>query len=143
MSLFKNSKFPIAKKKVEEVTDDNFHLYFFDASKHEKKPDQVKVRFRQHMSLESSPLKEEIIRYLAEIEGGVINAIRMLMDHAACSKEQAIKLCHEMIAFMYNSKRNHIDISSVIKAPFRYTVDMYYYTKPEHVPKDSRWTIVE
>lgn len=143
MSLFKNSKFNVAKKKSEEVTDDTFHLYFFDVSKHERQPDQIKVRFRQHMSLDESPLKEEIVRYLTEIEGGVINAVRLLVDNAACSKEQAMKLCHEMISFIYNPKRKSIDISGVIKAPFRYTVDLYYYTKPEYVPKDSRWTVVE
>lgn len=126
------------------ITDDNFALYFRDVVKNKKQDGDITVSYRSVMELPYCELKKDVIRLLAEVQGGAAMAVEALGRYAAASKSDAIRLCGEISTDILGG----LSLEKVSYKIYKYHVVLFFYVKPEHFPKtwleekNTAWSIV-
>ena len=121
-----------------EITDENFEEFFFDVRKHKPKKGQVLARYMAVADLVDSIEKRDIIELLRKTNKVIptSNVMKKLL-HACELDSYSVprRIVEDLIRGM------SVDI--VAEKPYRYKVEIYFYTKPEHIPKDDpHWNCI-
>jgi hypothetical protein len=117
------------KPKFEEV--------FFDVSKHDAKPGQIAVCYSNSVELLDCPFKDELISVL-QIDGAAGKAVNLLTRVGKATSLTAYSLCKQMIVDLLAT-----DVKMVKEKAYKYLVQLYFYTSPEHFPHDDpHWSLI-
>jgi hypothetical protein len=120
------------------ITEENFSQYFRDAANTRPEPGECLAVFRAIAELVDGNLKQDVINKLQENKVGCQNSIQILMKHAGMDYKEALRVCKEITADLIE-----FDCSHVLNKPYKFLYENRYFTKKEHVPKDSpNWYVV-
>lgn len=110
---------------------------FFDAAKHEGKPGQIAICYNNSVELLDCPFKDMIIETLQAGDAG--KAVNFLTKIGRASSLGAYQLCREMSTDLLNGS-----VKAVQQKPYKYIVQLFFYTSPEHFPHDDpHWSFIE
>lgn len=121
-----------------EITDDNFHEYFFDVRQHNPQPGQIIACFTATAEFIKGPEKKNVIDLLRDTDKmlATTQVMRKLLHASEVDSYRVPKMmASDMAAGMTPEE--------CLEKPYKYTMEMYFYTKPEFVPKDDpHWTSI-
>lgn len=120
------------------IDDSNFDQYFFDCRKHKPQPGQIMACFSAVGEFGSSAEKMHLINLLLNTDkaNAAVQVMRKL-HHA--SKIDSIKVPRQMVEDLMAGQT----AEQVNDKIYRFTIQMYFYTKPEYMPKGNpHWSTI-
>jgi len=121
-----------------EITNENFDEYFQDVRKGEPQPGQIIACYSAIAEFVDGNQKRDMIDLL-QYTDKMLPAIQV-MKKCFCASEAdsyrvPLKMAEDLLSGM---SRNE-----VAKKSYKYTIEMYFYTRPEYVPEnDPHWTTI-
>ena len=119
------------------INDENFHEYFFDVRKHKPTKGQTMACFTFSAELVDSADKSQLIDLLRTADKG-ISAVQFMKKifHASHADSMRIprEICQDLLDGMTKEE--------VLQKRYKYTGEMYFYAKPEHVPDSPHWSTI-
>ena len=120
------------------IDESNFDQYFFDVRKHKPQRGQILAKYTAMATLEKCNEKENLIDLLTKTDK-VVPATQVMRKLLFASEEDSVKLLKEMAKDYLETK----DREYVLNKPYKYKMEVFYYTKPDYVPKDDpHWSSV-
>lgn len=116
------------------INSENFNQYFFDARTHKPQKGQVMVVYRANATLVKGPEKEQLVDLLCNTEKAV-PASQIMRKLFFATEEDSVKVPLQIVEDLKNGKSK----KDVLKRPYKYKLEIYYYTKPEYIPDDPHW----
>jgi hypothetical protein len=122
------------------INDDNFQKYFFDIRKHPKpQKGQVMACWKANADFIDGWVKRHVITLLSTNTFGAESSKKILRNLVGATEQDAVRLCKEMLADL----RDGASPREITAKPYRFTVEMFYWTMPEYVPDTPNWSIVK
>jgi hypothetical protein len=121
-----------------EITEENFHKYFFDVRQHKPSRDQVIAKYTAMAEFVEGHLKNQTIALLTKTDKA--HTVTQLMRKLGCSNELdsyrvPLKIAEDLA--------NGVSPEEVEAKPYKYQMEMFFYTWKECVPKDDpHWEII-
>lgn len=120
------------------IDESNFNDYFFDIRTNNPKKDHIIACYTAKAELISGEDKKRLINILLTPGAGV--AASQFMKKVFLSVElDSIMIPIEML----NDIKSGNTVESILDKVYTYTLQMLFYARKEHVPKDSHWTMIE
>jgi hypothetical protein len=104
------------------------------------KPEQgdVIARYRAVAEFVEGKEKDFVVRLLQN-RGSVISALQVMKNVCFATEKDSYRVLKEMVVDLLE-----MPLDKVVKKPYEYMVELFYYVKPEHVPKDDpHWEIID
>jgi hypothetical protein len=119
------------------IDDNNFEEHFFDARRHRPKPGQVLAKFRAIAEFVDGRGKQDII-YVLKL--GKARQAAEVMKKIHCAVEpDCYKVCREICEDLLTMTENEVE-----QKPYRYLMEMLFYTLPDNVPKNHpQWETIK
>ena len=118
-----------------EITEDNFDQYFFDARMHKPERGQILARYSAVAHLVDGNEKRNLLDLLENTDKMVALVQVMRKLFLAIERDSyrvPIQMAEDLLSGMARNE--------VAKKEYKYTAEMFFYTKPEYVPKnDPHW----
>ncbi len=123
----------------EEVIDAaNFDEYFFDVRTHKPLRGQVMARYAATAEFVGGRLKKDVIDLIYNKDRPE-QAIRLLRKLACATDKDALRVCREMAQDFVGG----MTPAAVEEKPYKYVLEVFYYTKKEYVPTDDpHWSVI-
>ena len=120
------------------IDETNFDQYFFDVRKNKPKKGQILAKYTAMATLERCNEKENLLDLLTKTDK-VMPATQVMRKLLFACEEDSFKILKEMAKDYLETK----DRDFVLDKPYKYKMEIFYYTLPEHFPKDDpHWTSV-
>lgn len=121
------------------ITEENFTEYFFPA-KPNYKPEkgQTLARWRATADFIDGWVKRNVIELLATNKAGAKTALSIMKKLVHAPEKEAIKVLREMAEDLLN-----FSVKQVAEKPYRFTVEQFYWTRPEYIPDDPHWELIK
>jgi hypothetical protein len=121
-----------------EISDSNFEDYFFDVRMHTPKQGQIIACFTATAELVKGPEKKNVIDLLRDTDK-MIATTQVMRKLLHASEVDSYRVPRQMAADMALG----MSIEDCMEKPYKYTLEMFYYTLPEYIPKDDpHWSSV-
>jgi hypothetical protein len=121
------------------ITEENFSQYFRDVRQATPEKGEVMVCYCSTAEFVAGPEKRHMIQ-LIQLEGKIEAASQVMRKLLFASELDAYRVPKAMIQDLLEGMTE----DEVWEKPYKYTVEIFYYTKPEYVPKDDpHWTIIQ
>jgi hypothetical protein len=118
----------------------NFDQYFFDVKKFGPKHGQVMARYLANAELIAGDEKGYLIDLLITNPMGAEMGVQIARNAFAAQEKEAIRLCKEMAQDLLNGMSRQ----QVLEKPYKYTLEKFYWTRENLVPKnDPHWTVIK
>lgn len=122
------------------IDESNFNEYFFDVKKHGPQKGQIMARYIAKAELMRGQYKECIIDLLMTNPMGAEMSVQIAKNSFAAQEMEAINLCKAITADLVNGKSK----DEVLDTPYKYTLEKFFWTKEEYVPKnDPHWQVIK
>jgi len=119
------------------IEEQDFEKYFFDVRKHDPKPGQIMACYSAMAEFNRSNEKQQIIDLLKMPKKAL--AITQVMRKLLFASElDAIRLPLAMAEDLKNSMTE----DEVLDKPYKYKLEMFFYTDPQYLPADEHWTSI-
>lgn len=119
------------------IDESNFNKYFFDVRTSSPQKDHVMACYTAVAELISGEDKKRLINILTT--PGTAAAASQFMKKVFLSLE--LDSIQVPIDILTDLKTNSIEY--VMEKPYKYSMQMLFYAKREHIPEDPHWTIME
>lgn len=119
-----------------EITDQNFHEYFFDAKKHRPKQGQVLAKFTAIAEFIDGRGKTDIIGLLKTNKSN--QAAQVMKKIHGAKEPDCYRVCREMAEDLL-----HMPEDAVEQKAYEYIVEYFFYTQKEYVPKTKHWQTIQ
>ena len=121
-----------------EITKENFDQYFYDVRKHKPQRGQIMAGYTAIADFVDGADKRLMIKML-KAENQAQPATRMMRKAFLATDREAIRvpleIAKDLVAGMTEEE--------VAAKPYKYTMEMFFYTKEEYVPRDDpHWFVV-
>lgn len=120
-----------------EINDSNFHEYFFDARKNTPQDGQILVVYEAIAFLKNGTDKQRLID-LISTNDSAISASQMMKNALHATERDSVRVLIEIINDLLSGMR----VDKVLKKPYKYKIEIFFYTWPEYVPNDPHWRSV-
>lgn len=121
-----------------EINETNFDQYFFDIRQNNIQRGQVIAVYTAIAEFVDGPEKKQMIALLSETDK-VIPATHIMRKLLFASELDSYKIPQQILEDLLSG----MSVDEVAAKPYKYTLEMYFYTKPEYVPKNDRhWSII-
>lgn len=118
----------------------NFHEHFFDVKKCGPKPGQVMARYCAKAELIEGEEKGYLVDLLITNPKGAEMGVQVTQNLFSAKETDAIAVCKAIVTDLLNGKTR----DDVMKKPYPYTYERFYWTKAENVPKnDPHWKVIQ
>ena len=121
-----------------EITEANFHEYFYDVRKHQPARGQVMARYAAVAEFVDGGLKRDLIDMLCSHENP--ETVIKLMKKIGCATDRdsiSIPLA------MARDLNSGVPPTEVAQKPYRFVCEAFFYTKKEHIPiDDPHWSCI-
>lgn len=122
------------------IDANNFAEYFFDINKFGPQTDQIMARYCAKAELIESEEKGYLIDLLITNPKGAEMGVQMTRKLFAATEDDAISICKAIVTDLLNGKSR----DDVLKKPYSFTLEKFYWTKEEYVPKnDPHWRAIK
>jgi hypothetical protein len=122
-----------------QIDEKNFSDYFKDVRTEFMGRGDVMAQYTASAELVEGNEKRQIISLLKDTEGKM-EATAQVMRKLLFAKELDAYRVPRMMA---EDMLSGMDEDEVAAKPYKYTLEMFFYTKPEHVPKDDpHWSTI-
>lgn len=128
-----------ANKQHKDIfSEENFSKYFRNTRNKKKRHGEILALFQSSAVFQKGKLKEEIVDALSREFGSVNKCLGKLFKFAYASHLEGIFICKAIV-------KDYLDGMSreeIIKKEYPFVLQMFFYTKPDYVPKDDpRWFV--
>jgi len=117
-----------------EIDENNFYDYFTPVAKRRPLPGEVIASYRAAAELVDGGEKRQVIQLLKK-SGSAISATKILRKLCYAIEPDAILVSKEIVQDLAGGMTD----DEVIAKPYKYTLEMFFYAKPEHIPVDEHW----
>jgi hypothetical protein len=122
-----------------EITEQNFSQYFKDLRKSAPDKGDVIALYSAVAEFVDGNEKRQIISLVSSTENKMEATAQVMRKLLFTSELDAYRI-PRMIA---EDLLSGMTVEEVAQKPYKYTLEMYFYTKPENVPKnDPHWSII-
>lgn len=120
------------------ITKDNFEEYFFDVRKHEPKRGQIMASYTAVAEFMDGPEKRNVIDLLKDTDK-MIATSQVMRKLLHASEVDSYRVPKNMAQDLFDG----VDVNDVAAKPYKYTVELFFYTNKELVPKDDpHWRVI-
>ncbi len=119
------------------IDETNFDQYFFDVRKHVPQKGQIMVCYSAMADFVDSNEKKQMIDLLYMPNKGVA-ASQIMKNLLYANERDSVRLPREMAQDLINGMSKE----DVLKKPYKYKLEMFYYTDPQHLPADPHWSSI-
>lgn len=123
---------------MEELVIDqsNFCDHFYDARRHRPQPGQVLAKFRAIAEFVDGKGKQDVI-YVLKL--GKARQAAEVMKKIHCAVEpDCYRVCREICEDLLTMKEEEVE-----RKPYKYLMELLYYTLPDNVPQnDPMWETI-
>jgi len=120
------------------IDDSNFDEYFRDTRQNTPKEGEIVACYTAIAEFVRGPEKQHMIDLLRNTEKAVPGTQVMKKLLYACEKDSfgvPLQMAKDMLSGM--------TVDEILDKPYKYKVEIFYYTKPEHVPVDDpHWSTI-
>jgi len=121
------------------IDENNFDQLFFDARKNGPKKDQVMACYEAVAEFVEGDLKVDIVNLLLSNDNAAESAPRVFQKLGCSSYQDSINVVKEMTEDLLS-----LSVNEVLEKPYQYHLQMFYYTKDEHIPRnDPHWSKIK
>jgi hypothetical protein len=121
------------------IDESNFDQYFHDIRTCKPQQGEVIACYSSKAYLVSGNEKRNIIDLLLNTNNKMLAAIQVMRKLFFVSEADAYRILREMAEDLYNG----MTVNECLDKEYGYTAEIYYYTKPEYIPKgDPHWTTI-
>jgi len=117
-----------------EVDENNFYDYFTPITKRRPLPGEVIASYRAAAELVDGGEKRQVIQLLKK-SGSAISATKILRKLCYAIEPHSIRVLKEITQDLSDGMTD----DEVATKPYNYTLEMFFYAKPEHIPVDEHW----
>ena len=119
-----------------QITDENFHEYFFDVRTNKPKKGQVLAKFTAVAEFVDGQGKKDIM-YLLSL-GKIEQAIAVMRKIHGVRELDCYKMLKEICKDMLT-----LEASEVEKKVYEFTIQLFFYTQREYVPQSPNWETIQ
>lgn len=121
------------------ITEKNFNQHFFDVRQNKPQRGQVIACYSAMADFVRGHEKQNIIDLILKTDK-MLPCSQVMRKLLFASEIDAYRVPRMMAEDLLNG----MSVNEVQEKPYRYKVEMYFYTEPDKVPKDDpHWTIIE
>lgn len=122
-----------------EINEDNFALYFRDVRTSVPEPGDVMAQYSAVAELVDGNEKRQLISLLTSTEGKMEATAQVMRKLLFASEIDAYRVPRLMAEDLLSG----MSVEEVAVKPYRYTLEMFFFSKPENVPhKDPHWSSI-
>lgn len=120
------------------IDESNFDQYFFNIKDHRPQRGQVIARYSAIAEFCAGPMKNQVIELIRDDIKA--EAASRILRNVLCSVERdSFRIPREMAQDLLNGMTEE----EVRQKPYRYTIEMFYYTEKNNVPiDDMHWSVI-
>jgi hypothetical protein len=119
------------------IDDDNFAEYFKDVRTSKPDKGDVLACFRASAELVEGNEKKNLMDLLMNTEKAVA-ATQVMRKLFNATEQEANRVCRELCEDLLE-----VGYNQTLAKPHKYTLELFYYTKKEHVPVDDpHWSVI-
>lgn len=120
------------------IDEANFGQYFFDIKTHKPVKGQIIAKYTATAELVEGDLKKNILTLLKS-ENKVLSAVKVFQKLGCTCEPESVRVCKLMLEDVLNGMTD----KKILKKPYKYRFEAFYYAKQEHVPiEDPHWSII-
>jgi hypothetical protein len=125
---------------VTEISEKNFTDHFFDVRKHPKpEKGQKMARWQAKADFVDGWVKRHVAQLLASNTAGAEGAVNILQRLVGAKERDAIRVAREMCQDLVDG----MAIDKILEKPYNFVIELFYWVKPELVPNDPHWSVME
>lgn len=116
-----------------EINDKNFSEYFRDVRRSKPERGEVIAKYSAIAEFIDGGEKRQIISLLMDTENKMEATVQIMRKLLFASELDA----HQVPRKMAEDLLSGMSADEVAQKPYKYTLEMFFYTKPENIPKDD------
>jgi len=121
-----------------EITEENFNEYFRDVRNNAPEKGDVIACYRAVAYFVDDAPKRNVIDLLRNTDK-VLPAIQLMRKCFGAREADAYRVLREMTEDMLNGMSR----DDIAEKEYKYTIEMCYYVRPEHIPQDDpHWSVI-
>lgn len=122
-----------------EINEDNFKDYFRDIRRTKPEKGEVIAKYSAIAEFIDGGEKRQIISLLTDTENKMEATVQIMRKLLFASEVDA----HRIPRLMAEDLLSGMTVDDVVKKPYKYTLEMFFYTKPENIPTDDpHWSCI-
>lgn len=122
-----------------EIDESNFSQYFRDVRTGAMERGDVIAQYAASAELVDGLEKRQIVSLLKDTENKMEATAQVMRRLLFASEIDAYRVPRMMAEDMLSGMSE----DEVASKPYKYTLEMFFYSKPEHVPKDDpHWSVI-
>ena len=116
-----------------EINENNFYEYFKDVRRNKPEKNEVIAKYSAIAEFVDGGEKRQIISLVKDTENKMEATVQIMRKLLFASELDSYKI-PRMIA---DDLLSGMTVDDVAVKPYKYTLEMFFYTKKEHIPKDD------
>ena len=122
-----------------EINESNFSQYFRDVRTSNPSKDEVMAQYSAVAEFVDGNEKRQIIALLTKTDSKMEATAQVMRKLLFASEIDAYRIPRMMAEDMLSG----LSEDDVAEKPYKYTLEMFFYAKPEHIPKeDPHWSSI-
>ncbi len=116
-----------------EITSENFNKYFRDVRRNKPEREEVIAKYSAVAEFIDGGEKRQIISLLMDTEDKMEATVQIMRKLLHASESDAYKVPRSMAEDLLSG----LTVEEVAKKSYKYVLEMFFYTRPENIPKDD------
>lgn len=122
------------------INDDNFTEYFKDIRKNPKpQKGETLASWRATADFVDGWIKRNVLEMLATNSAGAESAHTVLRKMVGAIEKDSVRVAKEMAQDLVDG----MSPDDILNKPYRFIIELFYWTKEEYVPKDPHWSTIK
>jgi hypothetical protein len=122
-----------------EINEQNFNDYFKDVRIHQPEKGDVIAQYTASAEFIDGNEKRQIISLLTSTENKMEATAQVMRKLLHASELDSYKIPRQMAEDLLSG----MSFDEVSSKPYKYTLEMFFYAKPENIPKeDPHWSMI-
>lgn len=122
-----------------EINENNFAEYFKDVRTGKFEKGDVIAQYSASAEFVDGGEKRQIISLLTDTENKMEATAQIMRKLLFASELDAYRIPKQIAEDLLSGK----SIEDCAKKPYKYTLEMFFYTKPENIPSDDpHWSVI-
>lgn len=116
-----------------EINSENFSKYFKDVRRNKPEREEVIAKYSAIAEFVDGGEKRQIISLLTDTEDKMEATVQIMRKLLFASEIDSYQIPRKMADDLLSG----MNTEDVAKKPYKYTLEMFFYTRPENIPKDD------
>lgn len=117
------------------IDQNNFGEYFRDCRVSKPERGDILAKYSAVAEFVDGPMKKDVINLLQKDKA--LPATQLFRKIGCTSEKEAVRVCREICSDLISGN------TDVEQKPYKYIMEIFYYTKKEYVPVDDpHWSVI-